>query len=130
VLIQRRDKIGAAYLVAVTPLVDFELSTDGRLSFDNAAVTAGVATAPPGGYRVKWARFDNATGALAPLGEGTIAPGERPSAPASLPADDGSFVCVEVSAVAPQHGTWAPVKAYFKRAADAWTLVGLVRSGA
>jgi hypothetical protein len=130
VLIQRRDKIGAAYLVAVTPLVNVELSADGRLSFDNAAVAAGVATAPRGGYAVKWTRFDNMTGTTTPIGESTMAPGERPPAPGSLPADDGSFVGVEVSAVAPQHETWAPVKAYFKRAVNAWTLVGLVRSGA
>ena len=130
VLIQRRDKIGAAYLVAVAPLVDFELSADGRLSFDNAAVTAGVAMPPQGGYRVKWARFDNATGALAPLGESTMASGERPSSPAALPAVDGSFVRLDVSAVAPEYETWTPVQVYFRRGANAWTLVGVVRSAA
>ena len=130
VLIQRRDKIGAAYLMAVTPLVDFELSPGGELSFDNAALTAGVAAAAGGGYRVKWARFDNLTGSATPIGESTVAAGERPSAPAPLPAVEGAFVRVEVSAVAPAHETWTPVHAYFKRSGNAWTLVGLVRSGA
>jgi hypothetical protein len=130
VLIQRRDKIGAAYLIAVTPLVAFELSVDGRLSFDNAAVTAGVTTPPSGGYRVKWAQFDNATGSLTPIGEGTVRAGERPSPPNPLPAGAGALVCVEVSAVAPAHETWTPVRAYFRRTANAWTLVGLVRDNA
>src|SRR6185436_10606196 len=73
VLIQRRDKIGAAYLVAVNPLVNLTLSGDGRLSFENAAVAAHVAPPPRGGYRVRWARFDNHTQAVTPIGESTIA---------------------------------------------------------
>ena len=130
VLIQRRDKIGAAYLTAVTPLVDFELSTDGQLSFENAAVMAGVATEPRGGYRVTWSRFDNLTGALAPIGESTVASGDRTSPPGALPAADGVFVRVDVSAVAPSHDTWTPVHVYFRRVGNAWTLVGLARSEA
>ncbi len=47
VLIKRRDKIAAAYLPAINPLVDFALSSSGRLTFRNAAVDAGAATAPP-----------------------------------------------------------------------------------
>ncbi len=38
ILIQRRDKIAAAYLTVLNPLVDFALSADGELSFRNAAV--------------------------------------------------------------------------------------------
>ena len=45
VLIKRRQKIAAAYLTAINPLVDFALAADGRLSFRNAAVDAGVARA-------------------------------------------------------------------------------------
>jgi hypothetical protein len=110
----------------VNPLVDFALSADSRLSFDNAAVTAGVAP-PPRGYHVSWARFDNATGAIAPLGETTIAGTERQVTPGPLPTIAGTFVRVEVSAIAPPHDTWTPVRAYFRRTAEGWTLVGLER---
>ena len=67
-LIQRRHKIAAAYLNAVTPLVDFSLSADGHLSFDNAAVRAGVATPPHGGYDLTWAFVDNRTAAVETIG--------------------------------------------------------------
>ena len=55
-LIARRDRIGAAYLPRINPLVDFTLGPDGVLAFANAAVDAGVAVAP-GGYRAAWAEL-------------------------------------------------------------------------
>ena len=51
VLVQRRDKIAAAYLTPINPVVNLTLGADG-LSFENAAVAAGVAQAPTGGYQV------------------------------------------------------------------------------
>src|SRR6185436_14678336 len=62
-LIKRRDKVAAAYLPTINPLVNFALGEDGRLTFENAAIAAGTATAPAGGYTARWAAFDNATGA-------------------------------------------------------------------
>ena len=62
VLIQRRDAIGRTYLTAINPVVNVALGDSGLLTFDNAAVSAGVASAPAGGYVVEWARFDNNTG--------------------------------------------------------------------
>ena len=50
VLIQRRDAIGRTYLTAINPVVNVALSDSGLLTFENAAVTAGVASAPAGGY--------------------------------------------------------------------------------
>ena len=44
VLIKRRDKIASIYLTAVNPIVDPRLDANGRLTFDNAAVAAGVAS--------------------------------------------------------------------------------------
>ena len=127
VLIERRDKIGAAYLTFVTPLVDFALSTDGRLSFDNAAANAGLPGGMPQGYRLTWTRFDNHTGATEPIGERTIAPDEPAYAPGPLPGAAGEFVCIQVDAVGRISDTWPPVRAYFRRTSDAWKLVALQR---
>ena len=128
VLIQRRDRIGAAYLTAVTPLVDFALTADGRLSFHNAAVDAKVATEPRGGYRVTWARFDNASGTIMPLTESSLtsAGAVRPTVP--LPDQPDTFVAVTVSPIDPPYRTWVPVRTYFRRVAGGWALVGLDRS--
>jgi hypothetical protein len=131
VLIQRRDKIGAAYLVAINPVVNLVLSREGRLSFENAAVAAGAATAPRGGYRVSWARFDNDTGAITPLAETTIAAGDSGQAPQGTPDAPGAFVRVSVSVVDSTHESWrTPLHAYFRRDAGGWMLVGLERAGA
>jgi hypothetical protein len=128
VLIQRRNRIGAAYLVAVNPLVDFALSPGGRLSFHNAAVSAGVTPPPSGGYRISWTRFDNRTGATAPLGESTITADERELSLTSLPDEPASFVRIEVRTIAPAQKAWGPVHVYFRRTASGWTLVGLDRT--
>ena len=44
-LMERRDKILRAYLPAVNPIVGGRLSESGELTFQNAAVAAGVADA-------------------------------------------------------------------------------------
>jgi hypothetical protein len=47
--------------------------------------------------------------------------------PTALRAAD-NFILVEVRALNPPHPSWSvPVKVYFKRASDAWKLVGLER---
>ena len=126
VLIARRDRIGAAYLPRINPLVDFTLDAGGVLAFANAAVDAGVAPAP-GGYRAAWAEYDNASGESHPLGESRSA-GTRLEAPAALPPRPGAFVRAAVRAVDPPRAAWTrPVHVYFRRAAEGWTLVGLER---
>jgi hypothetical protein len=131
VLIQRRDRIGAAYLIGVNPLVDFSLSLDGRLSFVNAAVQAGVAPEPRSGYRVNWARFDNSTNSTSGIGDIAVADSRTPVAtPQPLPAAVGSFVCVRVTPIAPPFDTWREIQAYFRRTDRGWMLVGLNRSAA
>ena len=127
-LIKRRDKIGRAYLPAVNPLVDFQLDSSGVLTFENAAVKAGVAAAPKGGYLVRWFRFDNANGTSNPIGSPSVSPSLKAQAPAGLPAADGEFVRIEASAVEPPNTSWTvPVQVYFRRVPAGWKLVGLQR---
>jgi len=126
-LIARRDKIGQAYLRAVNPLADFVLE-DGTLRFVNAAVQAGVAPYPAGGYTAQFAAFDNMTNQTRPIATAGTKEGERIQAPAGLPGEDGAFVKIQVAALQPQHASWSvPIDVYFKREAGRWKLVGLER---
>jgi hypothetical protein len=128
VLIQRRDKIGRAYLNGVNPVVNFALDASGTLTFENAAVTARMGDEPASGYVVKWASFDNATGTATPLGSPIVATDRRVKAPAALPTMAGAIVRVEIAAVNPVEPSWAmPVDIYFRLGAKGWTLVGVER---
>lgn len=128
VLIQRRDRIGRAYLNAINPVVNAALDADGTLTFDNAAVMAKVGDEPAGGYTAAFFRFDNATGESAALGAPVSATARRIKAPADLPATTGSYVKVQVAAVKAAQASWAvPVSLYFRRAANGWSLVGVDR---
>jgi hypothetical protein len=125
-LAQRRDAIGRRYLAAVNPIVDPMLDVDGRLTFDNAAVDADVARAPQG-YRAVWSTFDNATGVAVWLGESSSR-STSIAAPRALPAAEGTFVQVAVSAAGASNPAWeAPVDAYFRLRNGAWQLVGFER---
>ena len=128
VLIQRRDAIGRTYLNAINPVVDFALDTGGTLSFENAAVAAGVGVEPERGYAVDWATFDNSTGTATPLGSTTPTSVRRASAPGPLPSTPGACVKLQIVALNPSQPSWSvPVSVYFRRAADRWTLVGVER---
>jgi hypothetical protein len=128
VLIKRRNKIGEAYLPAVNPLVDFRLDASGVLTFENAAVSAGVAPAPRGGYEARWCSFNNSNGATTPIGSSAPSTDLKITAPAGLPAGDGEFVKVEVAAIDPPNASWTiPVEVYFRRLPAGWKLVGLQR---
>jgi hypothetical protein len=135
-LIERRDKIGRAWLTNVNPVADPALSEDGTLTFRNPAVDYGFSPAPDR-YIVAWYRFDNSTGESTRLGESTVR-ATRASAPAdalvrvrpdtSLPGGRGVFVRADISAVQPANPAWnTPVQAYFRRGADGWRLVGFDR---
>jgi hypothetical protein len=128
VLIKRRDRIAAAYLTPINPIVDPAIDASGRLTFINAAVAAGVAAAPKGGYRSQWYAFDNTTGESQPIGAPIVAASGSQIVPATVPTTIGSFVRVDIEAIDPPHPSWSiPVQAYFKRTASGWTLVGLER---
>ena len=130
VLIKRRQKIVEAYLPAINPVVDFSLAADGRFDFRNAAVDAGVAAAPSGGYRIEWAEFDNATGDTKSIAPALTTSQMSVPPPGQLPQTPGAIVRIRVAATAPAPTTWQqPVDAYFRRVPPGWRLVGLERLG-
>jgi hypothetical protein len=126
IVIKRRDKILRVYLAAVNPIVSPRLDAANRLTFDNVAVAADVAKAPDM-YRASWFEFDNATGLTRPISETTSATTtvEPPSGLATTP---GGFIAVDISAESRDHAAWRdPVRAYFRRDADGWKLIGFDR---
>lgn len=128
VLIQRRDKIGRVYLNAVNPVVNFRLDEGGVLTFDNAAVLAGVASAPAAGYIVHWATLDNASGHLTPLGSPTATVDRQTRAQRPLPTASGTIIQARIAAASAAQPAWAvPVDVYFRRAGNAWDVVGIDR---
>ena len=125
-LIARRDKVVAAWLNQVCPVVDPALGSDGALTFTNAAVAARAA-GPAEAYQLQWFRFDNATATRTAVGERQTIPTTSGRAPAAL-LDSGEFVGVEVTAAHPQHSGWSrPSAFFFRRAGSQWTLVGIER---
>ncbi len=134
-LIERRDKIGGAWLTHVNPISDPALADGGTLTFRNVAVQYGFALAPAR-YAAVWHRFDNETGQTERLGE-TAGTGEKLTAPAgaltrtkpeSTRPGGGAFLRVDISAPGAPHASWAaPVHAYFRDTADGWKLVGFDR---
>ena len=123
---KRRDAIGQTYLPAINPIVEPRLTADGALSFQNAAVDARFAEAPPT-YLAAWSLFDNATGVAKPIGE-TRSATTSMQGPPTLPRAVGAYIEVDLSAQSDAHPSWhEPIRAYFRRTAGGWTLVGLTR---
>ena len=126
VLIARRDAIARAWLNGVNPIVEPRLAADGTLTFANAAVAAGAATAG-GSYTVSWSRFDNAVGQAGAASDEVQVTSERATAPPGLLAD-AQFVMAIIRGDHPDHPGWRlPVQVVFRRAAAGWETVGIVR---
>jgi hypothetical protein len=126
VLMKRRDAVGRAYLTAVNPIVNVRLDDGGVLTFENAAVAAGVA-APARRYRAAWSLFDNATQRTTPLGE-TESDSLSLAAPGTLSRTTGTFVQIEIGAESEEYSSWRqPITVHFRRTASGWALVGLQR---
>jgi hypothetical protein len=126
VMMKRRDRIAQVYLPAINPVVDPKLSSDGTLTFANAAVAAGVAE-PPTVYSATWSWFDNATGQTQPIGA-TESATTTIAAPAGWSRAAGAFVEIDIACASATHATWQqPVRTYFRRTGDGWRLVGLER---
>jgi hypothetical protein len=71
--------------------------------------------------------FDNATDQTRPLSD-TQSATTTIEAPRDLPAAAGSMIAVDVAAESDAYPPWKqPIRTYFRRGADGWKLVGLVR---
>ena len=125
-LIERRNKVVAAWINEVAPVVDPALAADGAFTFANAAVAAGAGE-PPANYQLQWFRFDNAAATRTPVGGRETVAGLSSRAPADL-LGSGEFVGVEITASHPQRPGWArPSTFFFRRGGAGWTLVGVER---
>jgi hypothetical protein len=125
-LIERRNKVVAAWLNQVVPVVDPVLAADGAFTFANAAVTAGAAESPAN-YQLQWFRFDNTAATRTPVGGRETVAGLSARAPADL-VGSGDFVGVEIIASHPRWPGWArPSTFFFRRGGTGWTLVGVER---
>jgi hypothetical protein len=116
-----------AWLTGVNPIAEPQLTADGVLTFENAAVAARVAGAPTA-YGLTWARFDNATGTHA--GESVEMRVTEPRASAPKQVLEGSdFVAVAVQTVHSDYPAWRlPVMLTFRRTATGWQTVGIERT--
>jgi len=125
-LIKRRDKVLKAWLTEVNPIVEPVLAADGALRFANAAVRAGVASAPTS-YALEWSRFDNPTGQVTGDSVEMEVTEPRAQAPAAL-LQGSEFVAVAIRTRHPQYLQWeAPVTVVFRRSPEGWQSVGLER---
>jgi hypothetical protein len=126
-LIKRRDKVLRSWLTAINPLVDAKLDASGALTFENAAVAAGIAT-PRASYTFTWSSFDNATGSTTGRAEETGATDPRTTAPAAI-LEGARFVRVAIRTAHSDHPAWnAPVSFTFRRTDNGWQTVGVDRT--
>jgi hypothetical protein len=126
-LVKRRDKVLRSWLTPINPLADPRLGADGVLTFENAAIAAGVA-APGAAYTLSWSRFDNATGAAAGNTVEARVTEPRAAAPAAV-LDGAQFVTVAVRSSHKDYPAWnTPVTFTFRRAAAGWQTVGIDRT--
>jgi hypothetical protein len=126
VLINRRDKVVAAYINQVCPVIDPALASDGTLRFANAAVDAKAAT-PPSQYTLQWFAFDNATDTPRDVGAPTATTTTSGQAPPEL-LKSGDFIGVRISAAHPDQPRWSSAATFtFRRTAAGWEIVGIER---
>ncbi|MEO8259531.1 MAG: hypothetical protein ABI868_19445 [Acidobacteriota bacterium] len=126
-LIKRRDKVLAAWLNQVNPVVDVTLDGTGALTFRNAAVDARAA-APADSYAIRWFRLDNAADVRTDVGAQVTVTDLRAAAPPGLLNGAGEYVGLTMTATHPKQPGWArPATFYFRRAGGAWQTVGVER---
>jgi hypothetical protein len=115
-LIERRDKIGRAFLSKVLLVDRFRIEGQ-RLAFDDLGVMHKLHS--PRQYQVEWSRFDNASG------QRTVLPAERglslpPQASAARP---GEYFAAEIHAGDPK----LAVTVYVRQTQSSFEIVGLDR---
>ncbi len=127
-LITRKQKILQRWLNGVLPLVGFELSPDGTLSFTNLAVDLGAAQ-PASKYHVRWFAYDNRAGTATPVGITSSTRELRAEAPSALLTHGPDYVMVELRGEHAGQPEWAsPLNVYFRRQPQrAWAVVGIER---
>jgi hypothetical protein len=124
-LLRRRDKVLRTWLTAINPIANPRLAPDGTLTFDNAAVSAGVAE-PPTAYVLTWSAFDNTAGTPVGASYERRVDAARAAAPASVL--DSPFVTVSVRTEHAGFPAWnAPATLTFRRSGGEWQTVGIER---
>jgi hypothetical protein len=115
-LIERRDKIGRAYLEKVLPLDRFEIRSE-ELWFEDLGVKYGFV--PARHISILWSNFDNETERRAALAgdAGRNIPGDMRSAPT------GAYFAADLSA----GDTGRSVTVYLRKQADRLKVVGIER---
>jgi hypothetical protein len=131
VLVERRRKVLATWLNAVTPLVEGSI-VGGQFRASNAAIDAGVADAPRR-YVARWFAWDNPAGVQRPIGAPVELAGSAPVAlalPEALASPGaGEYIGITVTGDHPAHAGWAahPVTFSFRRTTGGWEAVGISR---
>jgi hypothetical protein len=126
-LLERKSKVLDAWLNGTNPIVNVALDANGALTFENAAAAVGIGPAAER-YTIQWSRFDNATGTHHDTGAEETLTDRRGHAPAALLSARPDYVAARLRAFHADHPAWSqPLVVYFRRTADGWTVVGLVR---
>ncbi len=127
-IVTRKTKILKAWLNGTNPVVNPGLSPAGELTFENAAIAAGVANAVER-YTIQWSVFDNASNTHKNAGPEQIVTSPKAQAPAELLSARPEYVAALVRAFHADHPAWSqPLMLYFRRTGDGWSLVGLERN--
>jgi hypothetical protein len=127
-LLTRRTKVLKAWLNATNPIVNAVLTPAGDLAFENASQKAAVGPAAER-YTIQWSQFDNAASTHKDVGAEQTVTDTRAQPPAELLAARPEYLAARVRAFHRDFPTWSqPVMLYFRRAGDAWALVGLERN--
>src|SRR6185503_3686475 len=132
VIIKRRDKVVAYWLVQANPLDGFKIVSTGTrraLTFENAAARLRIAQ-PGVTYKARWASFDNATGAPRPLGEESTVTDPRLTIPDDAwgPSDASGvrYAAASIQTVSAGHSNWMmPVVVTVRERGGKVDIVGL-----